>query len=196
LLSAYLSFYIAGVYRGVWRYIGLNDLLRFAQVSLVSVILTVLIIKILYGSEPYTYDVFLLYSVFLFLGLAASRSSFRILDRVYDLQKIRTKKENVLLIGAEDAGEFALRWLLRNIELGFNPVGFIDNDPLKKGRMIHGVSVLGVLDDLEKILVEKNVDGVIVSNGVREVDNNQLLDICRNRGVWLRVLRLEFELIE
>jgi UDP-GlcNAc:undecaprenyl-phosphate GlcNAc-1-phosphate transferase len=196
LLSAYISFYIAGVYRGVWRYIGLNDLLRFAQAALVSVILTVLVIKILYGSDPFTYDVFLLYAVFLFLGLATSRSSFRILDRLYDLQKIRTKKENVLLIGAEDAGEFALRWLLRNVELGYNPVGFIDSDPLKKGRSIHGVNVLGVFDDLGKILVEKNVQGVIVSNDVSEGDNNQLLDICRKRGVWLRVLRLEFELID
>lgn len=196
LVSAYLSFYIAGVYRGVWRYIGFNDLLRFAQASLVSVVLTVLFVKIIYGSEPYSYDVFLLYAVFLFLGLAASRSSFRILDQIYDHQRIQTIKENVLLIGADDAGEFALRWLIRNRELGFNPVGFIDNDPLKKGRIIHGVSVLGEIDDLDKIMIEKKVDGVIVSNGVTEGENDHLIDICRRKGVWLRVLRLEFELIE
>jgi UDP-GlcNAc:undecaprenyl-phosphate/decaprenyl-phosphate GlcNAc-1-phosphate transferase len=198
LLSAYLAFYLSGVYKGVWRYIGFNDFLRFALASLGAVIFTVLIIKILYPSQPYTFDIFLLYTVFIFLALAASRSSFRILDRLYDLQKTGVEQQRVLLIGAEDEGEFALRWILRNVDMGYHPVGFIDKDPLKKGRIIHGVSVLGGYDDLEKALIERNVNGVIISNGEEISDNKNvwIVESCQKCGVWVRLLRLDFELID
>jgi UDP-GlcNAc:undecaprenyl-phosphate/decaprenyl-phosphate GlcNAc-1-phosphate transferase len=194
LLSAYFSFYLSGVYRGVWRYIGLNDFLRFAVASLGAVMLAGLIIKIVFPTQLYTFDVFLLYAVFLFLALAASRSSFRILDRLYDLQKIRTEKQKVLLIGAEDTGEFALRWILRNVEMGYHVIGFVDEDTLKKGRIIHGVSVLGGLEDLEDLLQGRKVNGVVISNGndIDDETNQQIREICKKSGVWVRVLRFGF----
>jgi UDP-GlcNAc:undecaprenyl-phosphate GlcNAc-1-phosphate transferase len=198
LLSAYLAFYINGVYRGMWRYIGLNDLLRFAMASFSAAVLTRLVIMIMYPAELYTNDVFLLYAVYIFLALAASRSSFRILDRLYDFQKIRTKQQRILLVGAEDAGEFALRWILRNAELGYQAVGFIDRDPLKKGRVIHGVSVIGGLEELEDVISDKYINGVIITHGNDPSDdtNKKIGEICKKKGVWIRELRLDFELIE
>jgi UDP-GlcNAc:undecaprenyl-phosphate GlcNAc-1-phosphate transferase len=198
LITAYLSFYLSGVYKGMWRYIGFNDLLRFVVASVGAAILTLLLLKTVYPSEPYGYDVFIFYAVFLFLALAATRSSFRILDRLYDLQRIRTKQQKVLLIGAEDAGEFALRWILRNVDMGYNPVGFIDQDPLIKGRIIHGVSVLGGLEELERALQERKINGVIISSGenIHGDTDRHIIEICQRNGVWVRILRLDLELVD
>lgn len=195
--AAYLAFYIFGVYRGVWRYLGLSDLLRYVGSAVAAALLSLVTTRLLDPARPYTLDVFLLYGIYLFLGLAASRLSFQVLDRLYSRQRMRQARVNVLLWGAEDAGEMALRWLLRNPELGYNPVAILDEDPYKWGRSIHGVDVVGGVERLETLLRERQVGGLIVATPdlLRSQTGLQLLAICRERGIWVRVMRLEFELV-
>jgi len=194
--AAYLSFYLFGVYRGVWRYVGFNDLVRYAVAALAAGGLAGLAAKVIYPLEPYTLDVFVLFTLFLLLGLAGTRSSFQLLDRLYSQRRGKAEKTSVLLYGAEDAGEMALRWIMRNPDLGYLLAGFLDEDPYKWGRSIHGVSVLGGVTRLEDILGNQKVAGVIVTTGelLGEENGKRLLEICRQRGVWVRVMRLEFEL--
>jgi FlaA1/EpsC-like NDP-sugar epimerase len=139
--------------------------------------------------------IFFLFGIFLFMGLALARSSFHILDRIYGQQQRRAGTKNVLIYGAEDAGELALRWILRNPELGFHAVGFLDGDPLTWGRRIHGLEVLGGCEQLEEIASGRAVEGVIVAspgNGSQA----EVVRLCQKRGLWVRMLRLEFELVE
>ena len=194
----YGSFYLLGIYRGVWRYIGLNDLLRYVAAALVSGGLSWLIIKLVFPSQMYTGDVFLLYILYLLIGLAGSRSSFLIMDRFYVHQFAGKQKENVLLYGAEDAGEIALRWILRNPAIGYSVVGFLDDDELKWGSNIHGVSILGDLTKLDQFIQDRQVSGVIdtTSNLMHTPEGEKLAEVCRSNGIWLRILRLEFELKE
>jgi UDP-GlcNAc:undecaprenyl-phosphate GlcNAc-1-phosphate transferase len=140
---------------------------------------------------------FILFAVFLFLGLAASRSSFKILDQLSS-QQARSREERVLIYGAGDAGEMALRWIQMNPQLGYRPVGFLDDDPYKAGRQIHGVEILGDLDRLEVILAAKHVDGVVVALDGSHIEPKitKILSITRTYGQWVRSLRLEFELLD
>ena len=146
----YGSFFLFGVYRGVWRYIGINDLFRYMVASIVSGILSYVTIRIVFPSQQFQGEVYILFTIFLFIGLAGSRSSFIILDRLYSKQFSGIEKQNILLYGAEDAGEIALRWILRNPTIGYNVVGFIDDDRLKWGSNIHGVNILGGIDNLNQ----------------------------------------------
>jgi UDP-GlcNAc:undecaprenyl-phosphate GlcNAc-1-phosphate transferase len=198
LAITYGSFYLMGVYKGVWRYIGINDLLRYVIAAIISGSLSWLIIKLAFPTQPYTTDVFLLFSLYLLIGLAGSRSSFLVLDRFYARQFSGVQKENVLLYGAEDAGEIALRWILRNPTIGYSVVGFLDDDELKWGNNIHGVNILGDLSKLDVYIQEHQVNGVIATNEkfLSSPTGMKLTAICRAKGVWLRVLRLEFELAE
>jgi UDP-GlcNAc:undecaprenyl-phosphate/decaprenyl-phosphate GlcNAc-1-phosphate transferase len=194
----YLSLYIFGVYRGVWKYIGINDLMRYAGAAMVSGGMSWIIINLVFPSQPYTGDVFLLYILYLLIGLSASRSSFLILDRLYNRSFYDKQKENVLLYGAEDAGEIALRWIQRNPTIGYSVVGFLDDDSLKWGSNIHGVNILGDLSKLEQYLQEKQVSGVIASTDflLHSPGGEKLMETCRAKGVWVRVLHLEFELMD
>jgi UDP-GlcNAc:undecaprenyl-phosphate GlcNAc-1-phosphate transferase len=196
LVTAYFSFYIFGVYRGVWRYVGIDDLLRYARGVIGGCLLTGIVLWVLYPNQ-YSPVILLLYAVFLYLILSASRLSFQALDRAYIRQR-KAETAGVLLYGAEDAGEMALRWILQNPSMGYRPVGFLDDDSLKWGRSIHGVDVLGGSEQLETILKDHDVRGVIISSPADLQDEflANLVTACREKGVWVKVMRLAFESIE
>lgn len=192
------SFYFLGVYRGMWRYIGINDLLHYVGAAIVSGGMSWMIITLVFPDQPFTGDVFLLFILYLLIGLTGSRSSFLVLDRLYIRQFAGIQKENVLLYGAEDAGEIALRWILRNPAIGYSVVGFIDDDSLKWGSNIHGVNILGGLNKLDQFIQERQVSGVIATtdNLLHSPLGEKLISDCRAKEVWVRVLRLEFELTD
>jgi len=196
LVTAYLSFYIFGVYRGVWRYVGVDDLLRYARGVIGGCILTGIALWALYPNR-YSPVILLLYALYLYLFLSASRLSFQALDRTYIRQR-KTETAGVILYGADDAGEMALRWILQNPSMGYHPVGFLDDDPLKWGRSIHGVDVLGGSDRLGSILGDSEVKGVIVTSmeDLRSESLANVVTACRAKGVWVKVMRLAFESIE
>jgi UDP-GlcNAc:undecaprenyl-phosphate GlcNAc-1-phosphate transferase len=197
LVGAYVAFFTVGVYRGVWRYVGLDDLLRFGEVSLLSSLLTVLGIFAFRHPDPYSPVLFVLFGLFLFMGLAASRSSFRVLD-LFSGQQARVGEQRVLICGAGDEGEMALRWILMNPQLDYRPVGFLDDDPFMFGRKIHGVEVLGNLSQVSRILAERQVQGMIITASARRDDEleKRLVEICHQHQCWVRSLRLEFELLD
>ncbi len=194
----YGSFYVLGVYRGVWRYIGVNDLVRYVGAAIISGGLSWSVINLLYTNQMYTGDVYLLFILYLLIGLAGSRSSFLVLDRLFVKPVSGVQKENILLYGAEDAGEIALRWILRNPATGYNVVGFLDDDELKWGSNIHGVNILGDLSKFDQFIKERQVSGVIATTEplLHSPAGEKLALACRAKGIWLRVLRLEFELKE
>jgi UDP-GlcNAc:undecaprenyl-phosphate GlcNAc-1-phosphate transferase len=192
--GAYLSFFLFGVYRGVWRYVGVGDLLNYSKAALGSVTLAAGVIFLLRGFPEYSSLLLVLFGVYLFLGLAASRSSFKILDQAYARQ-VHTQEQRILICGAGDAGEMAVRWITMNPQLGYRPVGFLDDDPFKAGRAIHGVEILGRLDQLENILKNKQVDGVIIAMQT-DAKIQGLIEGCHAQGRWVRTLRLDFELVE
>jgi UDP-GlcNAc:undecaprenyl-phosphate GlcNAc-1-phosphate transferase len=198
LAGAYVAFFIFGVYRGFWRYVGVEDLLLFARASLGAVILTAVPALTLYSTDLYSPVIFFLYAVFLFLALAASRSSFRILDRIYGRRQTQLGKIKVLIYGAEDAGEIALRWILLNPGFGYWPVGFLDDDPFKWGRRIHGFDVLGGRHQIEAILANTGCAGLILTSQAQAKDGAkaEIMETCRKNGIWVKVLRLDFEQVE
>jgi len=196
-VGTYLSFFFFGVYRGVWRYVGVDDLLRYAKSTLGSIVLVGLGVSLLDTRDTFSPVIFVLFAIYLFLGLAASRSSFKILDQIYGHQS-RPKEERVLIIGAGDAGEMAIRWIIMNPHFGYRPVGFLDDNPFNTGREIHGVGILGGFDQLEAVLGQKQIDGVVLTTDERLSDDltEKIVDTCRAQGRWVRTLRLEFELLE
>ena len=197
LTGVYVSFFAFGVYRGVWRFVGVDDLLRYLKAAIGGVALAALGVWLLPITLEHAVEIFLLFALFLFLGMTASRSSFRILDSISG-QQSKTESERVLICGAGNAGEIALRWMLMNPTLAYQPVGILDADPFMVGRQIHGVKVFGGFEKLEALLESKKVDGVILTADVLQEGEAQakLLRVCREHSCWVRALRLEFETLE
>jgi FlaA1/EpsC-like NDP-sugar epimerase len=82
-------------------------------------------------------------------------------------------------------------------KINYQLVGIIDNDPLMKGRQIHGVEVVGGIEELDSLIIDNKICGVIIASKDRTSDiQEKISDICRQRGCWLKSLRLELELME
>jgi FlaA1/EpsC-like NDP-sugar epimerase len=199
IATAYISFFAFGIYRRIWQYIGIKDLLRFSLAVIGSALIYTVVILIIYPTIEYPWSILFLYSGFLFLGLAASRVSFRLLDQVY-IQKNRNKKQStfVVIYAADDDGVMALNWLVNNPSTQFDVIGFLDDDPYKIGRQIQGINIIGNLDNLDSIVEKYNFEGIVFpsTNVVKTFMDSSALDICLKRGIWLKRLQVNFENID
>jgi UDP-GlcNAc:undecaprenyl-phosphate GlcNAc-1-phosphate transferase len=100
----------------------------------------------------------------------------------------------VLIYGAGDGGEVVLRECRQNAQVAFRPIGFIDDDPLKQGRTVAGLRVLGGADKLPEILRREKIEGCIISSPkiLTPGHAEQIRLILEERGLWIKQLRLEF----
>jgi UDP-GlcNAc:undecaprenyl-phosphate GlcNAc-1-phosphate transferase len=190
--ATYAAFFIFGIYRALWRYMGLEDLVRIANGVVCATFLSMAGLILLYRFAGYSRIVFVAYGVLLFLGVAGSRVSFRLFGLL--VPRSRAEKTPVLVYGAGDAGEVVVRECRKNSNVEYRPIGFIDDDPRKEGRTVAGVLIFGGADKLPEILQKEKVAGCIISspkilaNGHAE----QIREICREQGLWIKQLRLDF----
>jgi len=196
-VSAYPSFFFFRIYRGVWRYVSMDDLFQYGKASISSALLAGGTISLLYAGQSYAPILFIYYGLFLFLFLTLTRSSFKIFDIL--LYRHRSKEEDrVIILGSGDSAEMAIRWILMNPAIGFFPVGLLDNNPYNTGKRIHGISIIGDIEQLKSILENKKADGIILTPDPNIPDETirDIIDSCHARGIWVRKLHLDFELVE
>jgi UDP-GlcNAc:undecaprenyl-phosphate GlcNAc-1-phosphate transferase len=199
LAGSYISFLVFGIYRGVWQYLDIQDLLRYIKAALAAVLLSAGVMALIYNPLDISVGIFLIFTILLILGLVVTRSSFTILDRVYQEQMGHPNQEiPIVIFGANDSGIMLLRWLLQDNRHPMKPVGFLDDDPYKLGREILGISVIGQPNDIEAIAKSTIIEGILFSSedSISKDRLNELKLTCDNLEIWLKTLRIEFDLIE
>jgi len=200
LAGAYLANFLMGVYRGLWRYVGLDDFVRYIQAAVGGIALFAGILFITNSLTDHVWmndfpsKIILFFGVFLFLSLSTSRSSFKFLDLLFSASQNRIGKERVIIYGASDFGEMAIRWIQMNPRFNYLPVGILADDSLLTGRRIHGIEVLGTFSEIGKILKERAINGVIITEYLDSIEQlNSVKEICKANQCWIKVLRLGFE---
>lgn len=154
------SFWCFGLYRGIWRFASMPDLLRILKAVFLGTIFTFIVMFVLQRLADMPRSVLLLYPVILSLGLASPRMFYRWLkDRHLGL--LSHERKRALLIGAGQAGELLVRDLLKSGP--YEPVGFLDDADRRQGQEIHGVRVIGRLADLENILQRQDIEVVLIA---------------------------------
>ena len=138
-----------------------------------------------------------LYPLLALLLLVGARYVARgINDRRLPGLRAHREGRTVLIVGAGEGGRLVCQELVRNAELGLNPVGFVDDDPLKQRLRYEGVRVRGTTLDLPLVLDEAEPDEVIIAIPSAPGELRMRVVIaCRDRGIPVRTLPTMFELL-
>ncbi len=155
--------FVFQAYRGMWRYMGVADLLALVKgTSAGTLLLLALLPAVLPRLAVPPRSVLVIDWLLVTALLVGSRVSFAALtDTFARLQRQRVP--GILIVGAGDLGELVLRSVLRSRPAAYQAVGFLDPDPAKRNRSIHGVRVLGTIDDLDEVVAEHDVDLVVLA---------------------------------
>ena len=190
------SFLVVGVYRGLWRYTSVGDLITFTKGVLLGSILSVLAVLLLYRFQGFSRTVFVLDGIFLLLAIFGSRMAFRLIRQMLPLP-VSADGQRVLIYGAGDGGEMVLRELNNNPEWNCRAVGFIDDDPLKKDKVMHGLRVFDGNGTLPEICRENDISEILIS--IRNMSPEQLKkirEVCRETNVVLKRVQIKIEPVD
>ena len=186
-------FLVMGVYRGLWRYTSMSDLIVFAKAVVLSSVASVVVLLFAFRFEGYSRKVFVIDAVLMLLFLAGSRLAFRLFRQLIPAVGHQNGRR-VLIYGAGDAGELLLRELRNNSELRLSPIGFLDDDPAKSGKVIHGLRVFGGNGDLNAVCVQHQIDEVVISSmKMTEERIQEVLRCCSENQIAVKRMRITME---
>lgn len=185
LVIKFLMFYLFGLYRGVWRYIGLYDIIAIFKAASLSSVLLVFTLFFLYKFENYSRTIFIIDWLITLISISGIRILFRIYKEFF--VNIRMGGRRALIFGAGDAGELTLREIRQNRSLDCKPIGFVDDDDDKLHRIIHGIRVLGRGSDLEKLIYKHKIEEVLVAiPASNKTAVEQICEVCNKTRVVFR----------
>ncbi len=187
-------------YRGWWRYVSISDLLGILRAALAStlVIVTVWFAVMLQvpavrrglpaGITTISQGIFM---ADLF-GTILLPAGLRMIIRLYH-EEFRTVEgrglKRFLIVGAGNAGEALLRETLRMPVSQYDVIGFIDDDPVKRGISIHGLPVLGTVERLPRVCQERNIDEIAIA--MPSATHHQLrrvIQVCEGTKIRFRTV--------
>jgi FlaA1/EpsC-like NDP-sugar epimerase len=159
-------------YRGWWRYVGITDLFGIAGASLVSTIIiialwstmlnTTSVRRALVNLTEVSQGVFMADMFATILLLAGLRMVIRLYyEEFHTVEGGRLKR--FLIVGAGNAGEALLREIHRMPVARYDVIGFIDDDPSRQGINIHGIPILGTVEQLPKICKDRNIEEIAIA---------------------------------
>src|SRR5262249_12526254 len=145
------------------------------------------IVMLIYWLHGPSRAVFLLDMLLLVVFIAASRLSFRFLKMLIESPSApRPDARPVLIYGADDGGDLLCRLILTNPDHCYSPIGFIDDDRRKAGKLIRGYKIFNS-GDLPDLMKEHGVRDVLVSSSTLP---NGKLEYLRNMGACLKTMSI------
>jgi FlaA1/EpsC-like NDP-sugar epimerase len=193
-LSVFVAF---GFYNRWWRYVSTKDMWRAALGVLVASVLAALAV---YFGDPFERRLprgVVIIDFILLLGLVAgTRLAARTIFERPAASRLVARGKEVIVVGAGDAGQLVIREMQRSGQLGYTPIGIVDDDPRKKNLRVHGVRVLGTITELPHTLRDNKPDELLIAiPSASGEDRQRVVEIARRAGVPVKTLPGLYELI-
>ena len=190
-----VSFKLFKCYSSLWRYAGEEELVSILSACLVYVI-PVYIAHRLIGID---YSIlFYVVSTILIIGYTGGlRLVYRTGRRFKTRMIVSQDSQRVLVVGAGSAGQMIINELKENPQLKKVPVGIIDDDINKIGRVIHNVKILGNTSQVKEIVEKENVDEIILAMAnVDKARKSEIINICKETKCKLKTIPGIYEIID
>lgn len=195
IMCKFVAFFALGVYRGMWRYMGLSDVFVYLKASFLGTLLALAFVTYFYRFASFSKGVFLIDWFLTTTFLIGSRVSFRSFGEF--MKQKGLKGDKVLIYGAGHGGQVLLKEILDNKRFAVKPVGFIDDDITKVGKRLAGYPVMGQGTNLETILEKEPVKGLIIScRDMTEENQQRIVALCRSMGIFLKRFIVNLEDID
>jgi len=198
-----LALFYFDLYKGMWRYTGIYDLINLIKAVTFSSVAVVFVLLISVHFIGFSRGVFVIDFLLTILLLGGFRMSIRLIfsgregEKLTLFKRPSEKTKKVLIIGAGDAGEMLAREVRDNPYLDYDIVGFIDDNPHKVGRAIHGISILGTLDEMKRIAISSQADEIVIAMpSSAATDIRRAVNFCESTGLTYKTLPGLGELIE
>jgi FlaA1/EpsC-like NDP-sugar epimerase len=190
-----------GLYGRYWRYAGLGDMLAVGlsvSASTLALALFCVAASLLDLVGGFSRSVLLIDCLLTLVTIGGLRLSIRVVSEARRPSGPRYQQaRRVLVLGAGQAGTMVVREIGRNPQLGMQAVGFLDDDPVKKGKRIIGLPVFGGTESLHDVVAERRIDEVIVAMpSAPGTALRRMTDACREAGVSSRTMPGVFELLD
>ncbi|MFL6289916.1 MAG: polysaccharide biosynthesis protein [Thermoanaerobaculia bacterium] len=210
LLLQFAALALAGVYTFVWRYVGLREVPSFLKAASGS---AAVLLALRFGLPDGFHlwrvpvSVILIDVALAFGGALSVRVVRRVLYESYERERLdrtatralgtRRRRKPVLLVGAGRGGVLAVREIQARGDFDIEVMGFVDDDPLKQGTVIHGVRVLGTIRDLPRLVRELGIDHVVITIAeTRRQLLRRIAEICQKSGVRMRSIPGFYEILQ
>jgi FlaA1/EpsC-like NDP-sugar epimerase len=211
ILIKIIVFYFFHVYRGMWRYTSLIDLFNIIKASFFSTLVIIFLIIFSHSFANFARSILLIDGLLTIVVISGSRvclrfyfemtpengSSGNLTGRLLGRNKNREDVINLLIIGAGDSGEKILREIRDNRRLKYSVVAFLDDDYAKHRKMIHGIPVMGRVDELGSVAEKLDANEVLIA--VPSATSEQMrtvVDHCKQSGLVFKTLPGMGELID
>lgn len=156
-----------GLYKGIFRYASLNDLLKILQATTVGSAVFAISIYFFFLNHGFPRSVFIIDWLLVVFLCGFGRFAYRLIknrDHYRLIKRQNTEaKHTVLVVGAGDAGEMIVRDIQSRSSGQFRLVGFVDDSPARQGKEIHGIRVLGPLKEIPKLVEKYYVNQVLIA---------------------------------
>ncbi len=170
-----------GLYRGVWRFASVPDLIRIAKAVLLGVLLIAVTLHLYTRLLWVPRSVLPLYVLLLGLFLSGPR----LIYRMWKDQGVMIKEgQRALVVGAGRAAELLVRDLMRERAAQFYPLVLVDDDPGKKGSEIHGVRVRGACEKIPELVAAFDIEIVLIAlPSASDREMRRIVGILEEAGV-------------
>ncbi|HEY3920702.1 MAG TPA: Gfo/Idh/MocA family oxidoreductase [Gaiellaceae bacterium] len=192
LAARYLAFIPFGLYRSIWRYAGARDAAGIASAVILSEVVTLSFMVLTQDMRDFWRSFFIVDALICMVAIGATRFAERAI--VTSARSVRDRTgRRTLIVGAGRTGRSLMRELRETA--GERVVGFVDDNPRLRRRRVHGVQVLGTMQEVERLLERTRPDVVLIT--IPDAPRERLdlvVSACAEAGIACNVVRREIDL--
>jgi len=177
-----------GLTSGLWRYVGINDLSRILKAVATST-LAFLVAALIFFGHGFPRSIFVLDFLLTVVLFGGMRFAIRLFRESFRPAMRSSSGKRTLIVGAGDAGEIALRSLMKDYMGVYSVVGFLDDDPGKRNMSIHGYPILGTISDAAQLVRKLEITEVLIAiSAASKQFIRTIVGSCAGHNVNFRIM--------
>lgn len=196
ILIKIVVLFLFGLYNSLWEYASIEELLKISAASIVANTVMLSFLFLLETRIPRS--IYIIVSILDIMFIGGVRLSYRMLRRLKNQGSLfsRSIKKRVMIVGAGDAGAMVIKELKRHGDLHMKPIVVMDDDPMKWGKSIQGITVRAGTKEISRIAKAKRIDEIIIAiPSASKKEIAAIVNECKKTDCNLKILPGVYELI-